>query len=81
MAGTDTVNKMGSDSVSGKFPGVFKITHQRNPERCCAVAEKVGVIVASNLEGVTMTVHVDVDRLVFVGDFNGRAGKQVPCML
>lgn len=53
---------MGKKAVSGKILDDFGIIHQRDFERCYAVAEDVGIVVRADLESEPVPIHIDMDR-------------------
>lgn len=67
---------MGSARVSGQSLEGVGIFHQRDRECRSPVGEDIFLIIARNLKGEAMPVHIDVDDLVVgMDDLDRRAGE------
>lgn len=74
--GTDISIKTGSGGLSGQIPEILIAFHQGYRERGHTVGEDIFIIIAPDLEGVAMAVHIDVDDFVRrIDHVDNRAGE------
>lgn len=77
MVWTDIPIKTGSEGLSGQSLERLGIFHQRNRERLPPVGKDIRLVLAGYLEGVAVSINVQVNKLIVrVGDLDLRAGEE-----